>query len=216
VKEAHNHHRVTPEGRAAGEQTARLVEKAIQKLEAEGEPDERCKTCAFRAGTVPNGCPQTQSDAMKAGMEGVPFMCHQRINEDGKHTTPCHGWYAMRVALKGAVIKAPWEFSPPDDEEVPAPSDAIDNLPVMILAGDDDRSRHLANAMHEQAIKNVHIVGATLSLGLPVDAAFLLGAKPLIRPANKAPALTQADIARMDAAEAKRQRKAAKRRLVTP
>lgn len=110
MKEAHDHHRVTPEGRAAGEQTARLVEKAIAKL---GEPDERCKTCAFRAGTVPNGCAQTQCDVMKCIIERKPFMCHQ------DPAMPCFGWYAASVALKGAIpagATVPWEMSPPDED----------------------------------------------------------------------------------------------------
>jgi hypothetical protein len=121
MKEAYEHHRVTPEGREMGEQLVRLTEPAIKQLEAEGEPDERCKTCAFRAGTVPNGCPQTQMDAMKAGLEGVPFLCHSHTNGRGEYYAPCWGWFAMRVALKGAEIKCPWEFSPPDDLPASAP-----------------------------------------------------------------------------------------------
>ncbi len=108
MKEAHDHHRVTPEGKQCGEQVARLTEKGIAKLVTEGEPDERCKTCAFRAGTVPNGCPQTQADVMKCVLEAVPFYCHQRKGE------LCHGWYAARVALGGKICRVPWDFSPPD------------------------------------------------------------------------------------------------------
>lgn len=119
MKEARNRNRVTPEGRALGEQMARLTEKSIAQLAAEGEPDERCKSCAFRAGTVPNGCPQTQLDALKAVLEKVPFMCHQ----SDRKGWPCHGWYAASVALGRAEkargeplnAKCPWEFSPPDD-----------------------------------------------------------------------------------------------------
>lgn len=116
-----DHSRVTPEGRAVGAQLVRLTEKAIKALAAEGEPDERCKSCAFRLGTVPNGCPQTQMDAVKAVIEGVPFNCHQhdRLGQS------CHGWYAARVALRRAevargvpppVTTCPWDFSPPDPE----------------------------------------------------------------------------------------------------
>lgn len=116
MKEAHDHHRVTPEGRQMGEQMVRLTQPLIEQLKQEGEPGECCKTCAFRPGTIPNGCPQTQLDALKCVMEGVPFMCHQ----DQTLMTVCHGWFAARQApsIKGKKIPVPWEFSPPDD---PAP-----------------------------------------------------------------------------------------------
>ena len=118
-----DHKRVTPEGRAAGEQLVRMTEPAIAALVAQCEPDERCKTCAFRLGTVPNGCMQTQLDAIKCLIEGVQFSCHQA----GREGWPCHGYYAASVALREATertglalpAKCPWEFSPPDpvDEE---------------------------------------------------------------------------------------------------
>jgi hypothetical protein len=113
VKEANDHSRVTPEGRAAGLQVAALADKAVARLDAQGEPDERCRTCAFRLGTVPNGCAQTQSDAMKCVVEGIPFTCHQRLGN------PCHGWYALRAALKNKIpagMTVPWKLSPPDED----------------------------------------------------------------------------------------------------
>jgi hypothetical protein len=108
---AADHSRVTPEGRALGFQTARLVEPAVQDLVRQGEPDERCKTCAGTYGTVPNGCLQTQSDFTKAVIEAVPFLCHQADRKGW----PCHAWYAARVHLKGRTGSVPWEFSPPDE-----------------------------------------------------------------------------------------------------
>jgi uncharacterized protein with PIN domain len=119
VKEAKDRNRVTPEGKAAWFQMVRLTEPAITQLTSEGEPDERCKSCAFRLGTVPNGCIQTQADAMKAVIEGVPFLCHQADRKGW----PCHGWFAARVAIQRAEkargtkldVKCPWEFSPPDE-----------------------------------------------------------------------------------------------------
>ena len=123
--EAEDHKRVSPEGKALGVQMARMSDKAIATLVAEGETDDRCKSCAFRFGTVPNGCAQTQLDAMKAVIEDVPFLCHQ-ANRKG---WPCHGWYAARVQMERAerikgkfeVAKCPWEFSPEDPKEgVPA------------------------------------------------------------------------------------------------
>jgi hypothetical protein len=117
--EAEDHKRVSAEGRAIGEQTAKLSDRAIAILVAEGETDDRCKSCAFRLGTVPNGCIQTQMDVMKAVIEDVPFLCHQADRKG----FPCHGWYAARVQLnrverikgKFEVEKCPWEFSPPDE-----------------------------------------------------------------------------------------------------
>lgn len=116
-----DHSRVTPQGKALGAQMVRITEPTIASLAAEGEADERCKSCAFRLGTVPNGCPQTQADALKCVIEGVPFNCHQ-ADRAGQS---CHGWFAARVALRRAeqargtpmpVVSCPWEFSPSDEE----------------------------------------------------------------------------------------------------
>lgn len=110
MDEAHDHKRVSPEGKKHGRWLAKFVYRHIVLLELEGEPDERCKTCAFRDGTVPNGCIQTQADAMKAMLEGTPFFCHQNIGKT------CHGWYAGRVALKGKTVFVPYEFSDEDSK----------------------------------------------------------------------------------------------------
>lgn len=112
MDETKDHSRVTPEGQELGRQFVRLAEPIIKALEAEGEDDDRCKSCAGRLGTVPNGCVQTQMDLLKAVLEGVPFCCHQH----GRRGMPCHAWYAARVGMKGATVEVPWEFSPADDE----------------------------------------------------------------------------------------------------
>jgi len=111
MKEAKDHCRITPEGLEMGKFIVRATEPCIEQLNQEGEPDERCKTCAFRLGTVPNGCLQTQLDALKAVLENVPFMCHQKKNN------VCYGWYAARQApaVKGKIKKVPWKFSPPEE-----------------------------------------------------------------------------------------------------
>lgn len=115
MKEARDHKRVTDVGRAVGEQIARLTEPAIQRLVAEGEPDERCRSCAFRAGTVPNGCPQTMLDVVKCVVEHTPFYCHVDTYTNG-HPKICHGWFAAAWAIgdKPAGV-VPWEFSEPDE-----------------------------------------------------------------------------------------------------
>lgn len=108
--------RVTREGRKIGAQMARLCDIEVQKLIAEGEwtEDERCKSCAFRLGTVPNGCPQTQMDVVKSVMEHEPFFCHMTPT---RGTDVCGGWFASVQAVKDKPkVVCHWPFSPPDDE----------------------------------------------------------------------------------------------------
>lgn len=121
MSETKNRNRVSAEGMQMGENVVRLFEPAIAALAAQGEPDERCPSCAFRAGTVPNGCVQTQMDALKCIVEGVPFLCHQHDRKG----MPCHGWFAAQVALREAekrkgvpfpTTECPWPFSDPDEE----------------------------------------------------------------------------------------------------
>lgn len=98
----------------------RLCEPEIERLATEGDGDERCTSCAFRPGTVPNGCPQTMSDAIKAVAENVPFWCHATKE---RYTKLCHGWLASRIAIESrggfqqiAEATSKYEFSPPDEE----------------------------------------------------------------------------------------------------
>lgn len=113
-----DHSRVSAEGKKLGDVMARMADAGALFLAADGEPDVRCKTCAYRSGTVPNGCLQTQMDATKATSEGVPFQCHHV--KKGQRKPICHGWYAARVFMSRSGmpmnLKAPWEFSPPDEE----------------------------------------------------------------------------------------------------
>lgn len=106
--------RVTPLGKELGENLARLVQHGIDVLAVDGEPDVRCKTCAFRAGTIANGCIQTLADAVKCVMQGDrDFMCHQ----DTSLKTLCHGYVAWRLICNGTHTTVPWDYSP--DEESP-------------------------------------------------------------------------------------------------
>lgn len=118
-----DHKRVSPEGRALGVQMADMADRATAFLhQRDGEDDERCKSCAFTHGTVPNGCLQTQMDVMKSVVEKIPFFCHQ----SDRKGWPCHGWYAVSALIqenektKGRLIDqvgpCPWEFSPPDSD----------------------------------------------------------------------------------------------------
>ncbi|XXQ53870.1 hypothetical protein ACA040_002552 [Xenophilus aerolatus] len=111
-----DHHRVSPEGRAIGANMVRLVEPVIRHLKAHGEPDERCKSCAFRAGTVPNGCLQTMMDATKAAVEQTLFLCHVDRYASGERKL-CAGWLATQWGARDREpVRCPWPFSPPDDE----------------------------------------------------------------------------------------------------
>ncbi|MBI3230974.1 MAG: hypothetical protein HYZ45_12605 [Burkholderiales bacterium] len=124
MKEAHDHHRVSPEGKQMGAIMSRLADLECASLARQGETDDRCKTCAFRAGTVPNGCAQTQSDVIKAVSDNVPFMCHAHKNSHGQYNRICHGWFAVRrivnrkeKATGEKMPLAPWDFSPPDTQK---------------------------------------------------------------------------------------------------
>lgn len=89
----------TPEGRALGEQMARLCDGEIAK----SGKDDRCSTCAFRAGDhIANGSPETLMSALKCVMEREPFWCHE-------HDRPCAGWAAMRFPA-GQTVQAPWDY----------------------------------------------------------------------------------------------------------
>src|SRR4051812_24548724 len=102
--------RLTPEGRKLGAALAQLADKADQELRAKSpEIGERCASCAFREGTVPNGCAETVMDALKCVMEGIPFLCHQV--KDGK-VALCAGWYVSQAMLiDKPKLPTPWPFS---------------------------------------------------------------------------------------------------------
>lgn len=75
---AERNHR-TEEGAELSRHMARFCDQAepLARLKAPELPP-RCNSCAFRAGShTANGSPQTQMDALKRVMEGVPFLCHE-------------------------------------------------------------------------------------------------------------------------------------------
>lgn len=113
--EARDHHRVSTEGQALGQQMALLYDIAQRRLGDQADEGERCKTCAYRAGTVPNGCAQTQLDISKCTAEGIPFYCHQRQGE------LCHGWIITRTGLADVLpglahLTKDTQLSPPDSQ----------------------------------------------------------------------------------------------------
>lgn len=113
-----------------GKSNARLAELGRVRLEATGLVDlqlpmlrdDMCKSCACQPGSVPNGCLQTQLDFLKAVVEGTAFRCH--APNDGRM---CAGWVRARAEhvanpMPPAVqaLIGQWEFTPPDDVEVPS------------------------------------------------------------------------------------------------
>jgi hypothetical protein len=99
--------RVSPAGREAGLVLAALAEHSIKKHI--GLTDKRCKTCALRAGTVPNGCYQTIADVVKCLVEKRDFNCHYDT------TRQCEGFKAAMLERKNLPAGVtPWKFSDPD------------------------------------------------------------------------------------------------------
>lgn len=89
--------RTTPEGQELGRHMARLCDDELA-----GKRDDRCQTCAFRAGDhLANGSPETLMTALKCAMEGEPFWCHE-------HDRPCAGWKVMKFP-KDRRVQAPWD-----------------------------------------------------------------------------------------------------------
>jgi|SRR5580698_8835378 hypothetical protein len=88
----------TPEGRALGAELARIAD-----LEEEHQREKfpnakpRCADCAFRAGSIPNGCPETLMDAVKALAECTPFYCHHGL-DSAQPTRLCAG-YALLMGV---------------------------------------------------------------------------------------------------------------------
>ena len=121
-----DHSRVSEEGKSMGRLTSHMADHGKRLLKAEGLTnlnlptvrDEMCPSCAFRHGTVPNGCIQTQMDALKAIVEAVPFLCH--APKDGRM---CAGYIAARASHVAKPLPAVmtdmvanYDFSPPDEE----------------------------------------------------------------------------------------------------
>lgn len=93
------------EGRALGKEHARLYELELSKRPM--ELDDRCATCAFRPGTLPNGAATTQLDVLKCLMEHVDFNCHHK----GRTDSLCHGYKILKPPASHTPVVMPWAFS---------------------------------------------------------------------------------------------------------
>ena len=83
-------------GRILGEQLAWIAD-AMEPLLT--DIPERCKTCAFRKGTIPGQMAGTLGQALNcvAGIDPSPFMCHHTIRQ-GEPTGLCSGYLLVRSA----------------------------------------------------------------------------------------------------------------------
>jgi hypothetical protein len=94
----------TPEGRLLGAELARLADAEEARLrERFPRLHPRCNDCAFKAGTDPNGCPETLMDAVKALVECVPFYCHKKFDADGSPKRLCAGYAILAGAKREGV-----------------------------------------------------------------------------------------------------------------
>ena len=96
--------RPTLEGRELGGHFARFADAEDAAMRARaGAAPERCGTCAFRGGTIPNGCGGTLLDALRCILEDTPFYCHERPHQGERL---CGGYLLLR---DGEAQKAPWD-----------------------------------------------------------------------------------------------------------
>lgn len=108
--------RPTPLGRQVGAWLGELTDAAepFARLEFPQMPP-RCKSCAFRGGSIPNGCEETLIEAIKCAAEGVPFYCHLRFKPDGSPIDLCSGWVMLHGSPPAKVLEMlpthEWDFS---------------------------------------------------------------------------------------------------------
>jgi hypothetical protein len=101
-------------GQMLGNELARLREANEAELRKVFPTlPEPCKSCAFRRGTVPNGCEETVMDALKCVLEGKRFECHEvpgGATDEGAKRPLCQGWFNS-LSLDRKAIEAPWPFT---------------------------------------------------------------------------------------------------------
>jgi len=84
----------TPLGRMAGAELDRIYNLTLQES---GDNDERCHDCAFRKGTMPNGCEATVYDAVMCTVNGNTFECHINVGQ------MCAGFAQFKNALPSSI-----------------------------------------------------------------------------------------------------------------
>lgn len=107
------------DGRKVGDILADMAEEAQPEYAADFAKDglpvpQRCRTCAFRPGTFPNGCLPTTMDAFKCVFELIDFLCHDKDAETPEGKQICVGWamcVSKRLKAGEGITAAPWPFS---------------------------------------------------------------------------------------------------------
>jgi hypothetical protein len=96
------------EGYELGEHLARFADEAEPKVRLKYPAfPVRCNSCAFRAGTKPNGSAATLMNALKCYLEkDTEFHCH----EHGREGTPCAGWAMLMLESETEPVKVPWDY----------------------------------------------------------------------------------------------------------
>lgn len=94
-------------GMQVGEQLVKFVDEAEKRCAEElGFVAVKCPTCAFREGTIPNGCLTTVATALKCSMENEPFYCHHKTTNYGPQKL-CAGWLMMD---RSATTEMPFDY----------------------------------------------------------------------------------------------------------
>ena len=82
----------------------------VADIQARRHPEvsERCRTCAFRKGTIPNQMAGTLVEALRCvtGADPAVFACHQSPRIDGLPTELCAGYVLARLAPQSEVREA--------------------------------------------------------------------------------------------------------------
>lgn len=137
-----------PAGYELGAHLARYFdEKAPAFLLRFGELPERCKSCAFRAGTAPNGCVTTVMDALKCAAEHEAFYCHERPNPDGSPSKLCAGWTVLFTTDDGPPGRTFWKFSDEYRDQVEPNASAVEAARAIPKANPQEHGR-VASAGH--------------------------------------------------------------------
>lgn len=104
-------------GAQLGDMLARFFERELS--DQPNEIRERCSTCAFRPGTLPNQSAGTLMNALKCVVERDPFFCHEK----GREGCHCVG-YDVMTKKKSAPGKAFWDFIPAGERPTDTPPPA--------------------------------------------------------------------------------------------
>lgn len=147
--------RPEPAGHELGSRLARFFDDAAPRFMLRfGALPGRCKSCAFRAGTFPNGCVTTVMDALKCAVEHEPFYCHERPDPDGSPSKLCAGWAVLVTTSDGPPGRTFWKFSDEysDQVEPNASSPGRDSAIAVADHASPDRLASVGNTGESQNV----------------------------------------------------------------